>query len=145
MGADVVFHFTGFAEMRAAAERMVARANDGAREIVTKGAFVVQKNTVAEMGHRPGPNVITGTLARSVRIIDVQPVGPGVWRSRVAPTTKYGRRIELGFGKGGSLGIDSLGRHYHQPAFPSLKPGMERSIPELSDLATRIFEAALRG
>jgi hypothetical protein len=78
------------------------------------------------------PNTVSGTLRRSIVTIGF-PTGPGSWEVRVAPTTVYGRRIELGFS-----GSDSLGRNYSQPPFSYFTPGYESAIP----IIPRIFEDA---
>jgi hypothetical protein len=133
----------GFPEMIAKLQSMSVAVEAACRDVVTQGALQVQRSTLAHMGSRPGPMVITGTLARSVRLIGVTGDGKGTYSSTVAPTTKYGRRIELGFGFHGTLGIDSLGRRYHQIQYPSLGPGLADATPLIYSLARRTFAEAL--
>ena len=76
------------------------------------------------------PNVVSGALRRSITHKGPDHVGFGSWEVQVGPTTVYGRRIELGFS-----GSDSLGRVYHQPPFPYMRPAYESSQARLAAIA----------
>lgn len=132
-------HFEGVREAQAAISRLVARADVAGRTIVTKGGHIIEAAAKQHMDGRPGPNRITGTLSRSVRLLDVSRRALGGWESHTGPTVVYARRIELGFD-----GADSLGRVYHQPPYPYLAPGFDDAKPRLRALATTEWAKALR-
>lgn len=58
---------------------------------------------------RPGPNIVTGHYVSSFMIVEDKVVNP----------SRQTRRLEYGFS-----GVDSLGRHYDQPAFPHFRPAL---------------------
>lgn len=74
-------------------------------------------------------HVESGELKEKIHIVAVQPDGPQPLFV-VTPTddagNKYGfeppyaRRLEFGF-----IGVDSLGRHYHQPPYPYMRPAYD--------------------
>lgn len=130
----------GLGEFHRALERMVAAADVAAREVVTKGGHIVERNAKAAANGRPGPQVITGSHRRSFQVAHIRRVTMGEWESETGPTMIYSRRLELGFD-----GVDSLGRLYSQPPYPSLQPGLEASRTELSELQRLAFGRALRG
>ncbi len=86
----------------------------------------------------PGPQVRTGTLRRSIGVVDTISLGRGIYQARVAPTVIYGRRMELGF-----HGTDSLNRHYNQRAYPFLKPGLDKAIPQLESVFAAAWQRAM--
>jgi hypothetical protein len=131
--------FEGVDGFLSALSGIVARADAAGREIVTKGGHAIEAATKANMNGRPGPNVQTGTLRRSVTVSDARRLGPGAWQTETAPTTVYGRRIELGF-----TGSDSLGRHFNQPPYPSLGPGVRDAAPVLAAIYRAAWSAAMR-
>jgi hypothetical protein len=65
------------------------------------------------------PNIVTGTLRRSIRSTGVNRHGFGFYSATVGPSTVYGRRVEMGFS-----GRDSRGRNYNQPAYPYFGPAV---------------------
>lgn len=67
---------------------------------------------------RPGPNVVTGDYRSRIRIMS-RSAGRTFSTVDVGTDHPAARRLEEGF-----VGIDSLGRHYQQPAFPHWKPGI---------------------
>jgi HK97 gp10 family phage protein len=86
----------------------------------------------AELGNaiRPGLEVIgalarrrvpvdTGELRDSMRV-DLDEVGESTASGSVSFGTDHARRIEYGF-----LGKDKLGRRYHQPPRPYLRPAFD--------------------
>lgn len=80
---------------------------------------------------RPGPQVITGEYRSSWRIDR-----PGR-NSRVVTTdAEQAPRLELGF-----TGIDVLGRQYHQPPFPHMRPAADEVesafVRDMSVVVTR--------
>lgn len=123
-------------------DALIARVEAATREAALKSGHLIEGNAKKnfEGNHVKGephvggnkPNTVSGTLKRSIVTLGF-PTGPGSWEVRVAPTTVYGRRIELGFS-----GADSLGRVYDQPPFPYFTPGYESALP----IIPRIFEDA---
>lgn len=59
---------------------------------------------------RPGPNVVTGAYISSFVIVE----------DKVVNHSPQTHRLEYGF-----VGSDSLGRNYHQPAFPHFRPALQ--------------------
>ena len=147
MSGGWIFDTEGFT---ASLDAMIAAVNVATRDGVIKGAALIEASAKASFGggHSKGspktvfsqPQSVTGTLRRSIRMVgDPIEVGRGVWSTRVAPTTIYGRRIELGFS-----GSDSLGRVYNQPPYPFLKPGVDKSIPLLDAVFVASWQAAMK-
>lgn len=70
---------------------------------------------------RPGPNVVTGTYRGSIRIVGALVEGDGNTAAVLVGTDHPAwHRLEFGF-----VGVDSLGRHYHQSPFPHWRPGIQ--------------------
>jgi hypothetical protein len=85
------------------------------------------------------PNIVTGTLRRSIRSTGVVKLAGG-WTTTVGPTAVYGRRVELGFS-----GRDSLGRQYNQPAYPYFGPGVKEVRLRVGEISTRNWAVAIGG
>lgn len=80
-------------------------------------------------GTGPGPNVATGDYRRSWNMrTGATLTGPTAVVSTQAPQAA---RLEYGFS-----GADSLGRVYNQPAYPHVRPAVEKIRP--------VLETALR-
>lgn len=78
---------------------------------------------------RPGPNAPTGNYRRSWNT-RLSRVG-GLRMATVGTNMPQARRLEYGF-----HGVDSLGRHYDQPAYPHVGPAVDAITPQFaSDLA----------
>lgn len=125
--------------MQDALKALVAAADIAGREIVSKGGLAIQASTLKHMDGRPGPKVVSGTLRRSVKVLSIERLSFGRWESRTAPTTVYGRRIELGF-----HGADSLGRIYNQPGYPYVQPGISDAQPVLVGIYRMAWSSALK-
>jgi len=85
------------------------------------------------------PNIVTGTLRRSIRTTGVQRLAGG-YSTTVGPTAIYGRRVELGF-----TGADSRGRRYNQPAYPFFGPGVKEVRLRVHEISVRNWTAAVHG
>lgn len=130
----------GVHEVMAAFDRVVAEAAAEAEAIVVESAAVVEAAAKAnfEGAHRRGdphvggdkPNVVTGTLRRSIRHDRPEHVGLAEVVTRVYPSTVYARRVELGF-----TGTDSAGRSYSQPPYPYFTPAVEDNYERLEAIA----------
>lgn len=139
---------SGVSELQAALNRLVAGADAATRAIVAEAAAEVETAVKSEFdgAHPAGqphvggdrPNVVTGNLRRSIRTDPIRRAGLGVYATRVYPTAVYSRRVELGFD-----GADSLGRIYHQRPYPYFKPGVDRALAKVPDIAGRRWAAAL--
>jgi hypothetical protein len=120
-----------------------------ARMTVTRAAArveaVAKKNF--EGAHKRGephvggasPNVVSGTLRRSITRTQVFRLGETDWGTKVGPATVYARRIELGY-PGGGHGPG----HQRTRAFPYFKPAVDKVIPEFHDIAAETWNLYLR-
>ena len=130
------------------------RSNAQARNAVGEAAHLVEGFAKASFGpaHAKGtpktvfdrPQSITGDLRRSIQVMSIRSIGFGSWESRVAPQTPYGRRIELGF----MDMTDSLGRRFHQPAYPymgveGIRGGIPKALPVMPTVFFNAWSSAL--
>lgn len=81
------------------------------------------KTTVRNSSGRPGPNVVTGQYISNFYVSQSRP--NSVVLGNRSPQT---RRLEFGF-----YGTDSLGRVYHQQAFPHIYPALAEVTLRLAD------------
>lgn len=136
-GVTIVVH--GQREFGAALHRLNAKSDIAAQAIVTEGGALIAASAKRHFNGGSEPMTRTGTLARSIRMVDVHPTGPGAFMSKTGPTVVYGRRIELGF-----HGTDSIGRHYNQSGRPFMRPGIKDAESGIAELAQRHWAEALR-
>jgi hypothetical protein len=133
--------WTGVTEFVAALDRASARASSAARSATVEIASEIEKATKERASGRPGPEVVTGTLRRSIRHDPVTPWGVGGWQTQIGPTAVYGRRIELGF-----AGPDSLGRHFDpSKKYPYFEPGFRSVVPRIPAIMAKNFRYAVMG
>jgi hypothetical protein len=78
------------------------------------------------------PNVVTGTLRRSIQSDGLRSVAPGVVSTKVGPTTVYGRAIELG------------NPHSRSGAYPYFGPAVKRVRAKTAGLATANWAKFIR-
>lgn len=135
-----MLEWTGIPEFAAALTRTVERASAEARAAVAEAAGELEKAAKQNASGRPGPNVVTGTLRRSITHDPITPWGVGGWQTKVGPTVIYGRRIELGF-----HGVDSIGRNYNQGPFPYFAPAFESVRTRIPAIYAKHWAAALSG
>ncbi len=121
-----------------AAERVIARVSAEGRAAVAEAGAEMEKLAKQNASGRPGPNVITGTLRRSIRHSPVVPYGIAGWSTDIGPSVVYGRRIELGF-----HGADSRGRPYNQGPFPYMAPAHASVVARLPAIYAAHMRAAL--
>jgi len=131
-------------------DALIKRINEATKAGTATGALLIRDNARREFeGNHPKgqphvggnrPNVVTGSLRRSIMLIPPEPImlGPGKYTISVAPTMIYGRRIELGF-----TGTDSLGRHFNQPPYAYLQPGVDKALPVIPRIFRDAWGAAL--
>jgi hypothetical protein len=122
----------GLSGLEAAFTRGAAQADLAARSVVQVGALELVKEAQANFSgsHRKGqphipngnnfPNVVSGTLRRSIQSDGVRAFGPAAYSTRVGPSTVYGRRVELG--------LAPTGPHpYFGPAVKRMRPKLAAS------------------
>lgn len=141
-------YLSGLPELRAAFTRLSAGADATALSIVTKAAANVEAKAKAnfEGAHRRGephvgpspgpPNIVTGTLRRSITHDRISRTGPYSYGTRVGPTTIYARRVELG-------GTDSRGRTTRP--FPYFEPAVRAAQAEFAGLVTAEWARFVHG
>jgi len=110
----------------------------GSRKAVAEAASTLEATAKKNATGRPGPNVRTGTLRRSITHGPIESFGLGGAQTDVGPTAVYGRRVELGFS-----GADSRGRHYHQPPYPYFVPAFEST--DFAGIYAKHWAEALAG
>ena len=131
----------GVPGFEASIDALIAAAQEAARTAVMTGAHLIEAQAKQSM-NGPGPQVRTGTLRRSINVIDTTTLGAGSYQARIAPTVIYGRRMELGY-----HGTDSLGRSYQNPgqkAYPYLSTGLNRSLPLLQGVFAAAWQTAMK-
>ena len=128
----------GIPGFEASIDALISAAQEAARTAVMTGAHLIEAQAKQSM-NGPGPNVQTGTLRRSINVVDTTSLGAGSYQARIAPTVIYGRRQELGF-----HGQDSRGRTYNQRGRPYLSTGLHRSLPLLQGVFSAAWQAAMR-
>lgn len=130
----------GLPEFEAAIRRVAAGADEAARTSITEIAARVEAKAKAnfEGAHQKGqphvggdkPNIVTGTARRGIRSGKLERVSLADYSLQVGPTTKYSRRLELGW-------PDSDGTVGHQVtrAFPFFTPAVRDVGPEARGIA----------
>lgn len=127
------FAWDGLKALEGAIERVGGQADGAAKSIVARSAAVVEAAAKANFSgsHKKGephvggdkPNVVTGTLRRSIRADAVTRHGLGDYGTTVGPRAVYGRRVELGW-KG------SKGYPFFEPAVRDVRPQLRAIAAE---------------
>lgn len=104
-----------------------AVAGDVLAAAVRSGGLLVENDAKQMAPYR------TGTLRRSIHV-EVES-GAGQATAEIGTDVPYAARVEFGF-----EGKDSLGREYHQPARPYLRPALDQNM----DAAAQEMGDALR-
>lgn len=109
-------------------------------EAVSAGSMVVVREAKlnSERGGDEFPHRITGNLMRSIKEIRKKEAGTKV-ESQVGSTMKYARRLEKGF-----MDVDKLGRRYHQPPRPFLRPALDENEAEVVEAFEKKIEEIIR-
>lgn len=115
----------GLNEFKAAVDKLAIKSEEASREAIGVAAAIVEAEIKAnfEGAHARGaphvggdkPNIVSGTLRRSVHADPITRVDKNDYVTFVGPRTVYGRAVELGYN----------GSHpypYTAPAFKSAKP-----------------------
>lgn len=88
---------------------------------------------VLETAAKQNAPVLTGNLRRSIHSEQLSP-----YTAMVGTDVVYARRIEYGFS-----GPDSLGRVYHQPPQPYMRPAYDEEGDHAGDVARETIAAAI--
>lgn len=75
---------------------LIARLQQGAEEIATQGAFMVEVQAKLNATHRPGPMVRTGTLRRGINAFRSRLIRANVYEARTTSSVVYARIQEQG-------------------------------------------------
>jgi hypothetical protein len=133
----------GFKELDAALLRGQGQAAMAARSAVEVASMTLIREAQANFSgaHKRGkphvpnpnnyPNVVTGNLRRSIHSDGIRMEAPGMVSTRVGPTARYGRAIELG-------------RPGHNSAYPYFGPAVKRLRPVLATMAARSWANIIR-
>jgi hypothetical protein len=78
---------------------------------------------------RPGPRILTSAYTHSIKTFQEGPTTAGAETEGIP----YSLRLEFGF-----VGVDSLGRHYNQPPYPSWRPAADIVVPHFNELMTAV-------
>jgi hypothetical protein len=97
-----------------AASRVGEVTEQRMRHVGTLGVARIRQNASG----RPGPNVITGRYRASWRS-ETRGIPYGA-ECTIGTDAPQGRRLEFGFWDM----TDSIGRHFFQPPFPHVQPGL---------------------
>lgn len=131
--------FSGTEGFNAALNQLKAQASLAVKSAVSKGAHMIEASAKDHASGRPGPNVRSGSHRRSIHVEGPVNIRPYTYQAQIGPSMSYSRRLELGY-----MDMrDSLGRLFHQPAFPSLKPALDDVTPKLEDVFVEAWGKAL--
>ncbi|MGN6592004.1 MAG: hypothetical protein ACTHJX_03815 [Terriglobales bacterium] len=130
------FAVRGLGDLEAALTRGMGQAGLAARTSVQMVAADLIKEAQANFSgshakHRPRipnahnyPNVVTGTLRRSIQSDGIRSFGPAAYSTRVGPSTVYARAVELGNPRS------------HSGAYPYFGPAAKRIRAKAGAIAT---------
>ena len=133
-------HVSGIDGVIAALEKMAVESVAANLRIVQRGQAVLEAEAKksftgahakgAPTTSRPGspPDVVSGTLRRSIKSSTAAPDGAYGAKGSVYPTAVYARIMELG-GRTGRGGRTTL------PARPFLQPAYVKALPRLREIA----------
>jgi hypothetical protein len=138
---SVKIHFDGVGEFTGSLTALTARMHAATNTGLLEAGHAVEAQAKTNASGRPGPNVVSGTLRRSIHVEGPANAGSLGRKVEVGPSVIYGRRVELGFS-----GTDSRGRSYDQPPYPYLGPALDALRPTvLPEILNRAWAAAIAG
>lgn len=101
-------HLLGVSEVQAAFDRVMHQVDAASKDMVAEGAALVERTAKGNFqgAHKKGqphvggdkPNIVTGTLRRSIRHQPIRQDGRAEFATTIGPTVIYGRRVELEYG-----------------------------------------------
>jgi HK97 gp10 family phage protein len=131
----------------------IAKADAAARNIVTKGALIIERKAKEEFRARPSgsqrvsksgrvyyqgapkypatppkPTQRSGNLRNSIRTQSVTSLGSGRWQSDTGPSVKYAGYVEYGTSR--------------SRQFPYMTPGVKNSNEEINRIAQEEWRLA---
>lgn len=153
-------------------DALIGYIDDATKRAVGQSALLVEANAKTSFGpaHAKGtpktvtdrPQTITGSLMRSISVKSMGRVGSHGFEARVGPDIIYARRVELGF-KGtvasatvkghvrhtqwGDVNVQSFDRNSYdvdQTAYPYMRPGVRKSLPEMERIFISAWTRAIR-
>jgi hypothetical protein len=89
---------------------------------VSHGAQIIKGSIISFASGRPGPEIVTSAYVNSWGV-KMRMAGMGA-SAEIGTNSEQGYRLEYGFHD-----TDSLGRHYAQPPFPHVEPGLAAALP----------------
>lgn len=136
----------GIPEFNSSMSEMFIRVSEASHKFVLQGAEEIKKEAQKQFSGNssntwhsdawPLPTRRTGNLESSIYMDSARQTSPGVWESQTGPHISYGRRIELGFHGSGRW------PYFTTRPFPFMQPGIERAIPRLDILFSKLVIAA---
>jgi len=144
---------SGISDFDKALKFDIAKSDAAARNIVTKGALIIERKAKEEFRARPSgsqrvsksgrvyyqgapkypatppkPTQRSGNLRNSIRMQAVTSLGVGRWQSDTGPSVKYAGAVEYGTSR--------------SREFPYIKPGIKSSASEIYKLAQEEWRLA---
>ena len=143
----------GYKEFELSMLKLNAKSDVAARNIVTKGALIIERKAKEEFRARPSgsqrvsksgrvyyqgapkypatppkPTQRSGNLRNSIRMQAVTSLGVGRWQSDTGPSVKYAGAVEYGTSR--------------SREFPYMKPGVKNSYEEINRIAQEEWRLA---
>lgn len=119
-------------DVTAMVNELVRRSGRASRidTALENAASKLAKRAQSHSRGRPGPNIVTQAFHDSWTYA----VSAGDNSAMVANGSAYAARLEFGF-----VGVDSIGRFYSQPPYPSLSPAVGESEDLLAEELTKVL------
>ncbi len=136
----------GISELKAALTRLAAEGDTAAKQVVARGAAQIEaaakgnfagthskgeKHVEATVGGHAAPNVVSGTLRRSITHEPIKRYGVADFGTTVGPTAIYARAVELG-------------KTPESAAYPYFIPAVKASEPKLAQIYETTWAEYLR-
>ena len=128
---------TNLRQVVAGMDKVIAGVDAGTKRAVVEMAATAERFAKQEAstgthkrgephipGTGPGPNVVTGSLRRSIRFV-VHRSGFAAYSATVGPTVNYGRAVELG----GDYGPPSWRGTSAEKGFPFMRGALQKLRP----------------
>lgn len=123
---------TNASTVAAGMEAVAALVPERVAALTKHVGVLLQARIKSRASGRPGPNIVTGQYVASWKN-ELTLEGVAIATATVSTDQPQGRRLEYGF-----IGTDSLGRNYHQPAFPHVGPALDEVTPVYMELLAQI-------
>lgn len=117
---QITMDVKGADRVAAKMRRAVGLASDGPARVTQEYGDILLETVKQNASGRPGPNIITGQYVGSIQIIE-----RSMFSVKAGTGAPQANRLENGF-----TGVDSIGRHYNQPAFPHWQPAVDTVGPQ---------------